>query len=129
MNKENNLNFDQKKAWQVGSITENLAAQYLESQGLVLLRRNYKTKIGEIDLVMRDGDTIVFVEVKYRHHEFYGNVREMVTNAKKKKIIQAAKCYLLEKNIYDRYKCRFDFFGINRLNKEDFIWIRDCFSS
>ena len=62
-----------------GNAAENKAVTYLEEQGLTLRCRNYRTKRGELDIVMQDGDTIVCVEVKFRKKSQYGQAAEFVT--------------------------------------------------
>ncbi|SUP51259.1 endonuclease distantly-like archaeal Holliday junction resolvase [Vibrio metschnikovii] len=62
---------------------EQVAADYLSRHALRLLEKNFTTRVGEIDLVMRDGSCLVFVEVKYRKNQSYGHAAEMVTSHKK----------------------------------------------
>lgn len=77
-----------------GNNAEAFAARHLEGQGMRILTRQYKTKLGEIDLVARDGDEIVFVEVKARSTGEYGYPEEAVTAAKITKIANAGLVYL-----------------------------------
>lgn len=64
---------------EVGSHYETLARDYLTRQGYRFITANFNTRLGEIDLIMKDGHTFVFVEVKYRKHSHYGHAAEMVT--------------------------------------------------
>lgn len=121
----------------IGSIAETDACFYLEKQGLLLIERNYISynaagkKSGEIDLVMRDHHVLVFVEVKKRHHEHYGDVMETITPQKRSRIIRAATQYLVEKNQYNSATCRFDVIGITPENHVDpsqkIEWIKNAF--
>jgi len=79
----------------IGSQAEDRACQYLQDQGLKLIARNYRTRRGEIDLVMKSNNVIVFVEVRYRSSNQYGSPGDSITPAKRKKIIAAAQEYLV----------------------------------
>ena len=65
----------------IGGIFENMAADYLVSQGLLILERNYRCRMGEVDLIARDGNYLVFVEVKYRNSSRNGNAAEEIGRA------------------------------------------------
>ncbi|MDX1491215.1 MAG: YraN family protein [Pseudohongiellaceae bacterium] len=95
-----------------GQQQEQLAEQYLLNKGLSLLERNYLCKAGEIDLVMRDGENLVFVEVRYRKSPAHGSAIESITPNKKRKLIHAAQHYLLKHPKQRRFNCRFDVVGI-----------------
>src|SRR3989304_5065718 len=71
----------------LGRLAEDSACQYLAGNGLKLITRNYKCRRGEIDLVMRHNDSIVFIEVRYRHNNHFGSGAESVIHKKQKKII------------------------------------------
>ena len=79
---------------QRGSDTEQLACEHLQANGLRLLQRNYRLKMGEIDLIMRDGVTIVFVEVRYRKTQRYGGALHSIDPRKQARIIRTAQYYL-----------------------------------
>jgi putative endonuclease len=72
---------------------EDLASEYLKRQGLVILERNYRCRVGEIDVVARDGDTLVFVEVKERGDPSHGGAVEAVTAPKRKRVVRAAELW------------------------------------
>ncbi len=80
---------------QSGDRAEALACRYLEQRGLHLLTRNFHCRRGEIDLVMRDGDSLVFVEVRYRQHTRFGLPAETVSRNKQSRIIHCARYYLM----------------------------------
>ena len=84
------LNKDQ----QFGQTSEAIAADYLQRNGYRILVRNYRTKLGEIDLIGRDGDTLAFIEVKARRSARYDNPKYAVNRWKQKKISMAALTYL-----------------------------------
>lgn len=92
---------------------ENVAAEYLKKQGYVILERNFNTKVGEIDIIAQDKDTIVFVEVKARDNTTFGQPIESITKQKVSKIIRTAEWYLSAKRKYDS-PCRFDVVEILR---------------
>jgi len=110
-----------------GTYYEELACQFLEKHGLVLLERNYRTRSGEIDLIMRQGATLVFVEVKYRSTSTYGNPLETVTRAKQKRIKRTALFYLAQTNCcYDAV--RFDVLGIIQMGQSmKYLWVKGAF--
>ena len=86
-----------------GAASEDQARYYLEAQGLKTLNRNFRTRRGEIDLVMLDSDTLVFVEVRYRKGDRYGSAAESVTYTKQRRISSAAKQFLLSRKKWNRY--------------------------
>lgn len=77
-----------------GALGEKLACQYLQKQGLILLEKNFRLRFAEIDLIMRDQEILVFIEVKYRSSDYYGSTVEQVTPGKQRKIKLAASAYL-----------------------------------
>ena len=110
-----------------GHVGEQLACRYLKKQGLRLVKKNYRVKSGEIDLIMQDKETLVFVEVRYRTHADYGSGIETITAPKRKRIIAAAKYYLLDQCLYDKIHCRFDVMGIDA--KKTMTWIKNAFTT
>ena len=110
----------------VGNRYEQQAARYLEEQGYRILERNYRCRLGEIDLVARNGAYLVFVEVKYRTDGHAGYGFESVDAKKQRRIVRAASWYLYERHIREEQPCRFDvvsFLG------EDVTLIRDAFQT
>lgn len=96
-----------------GDRYESLAAQYLQKKGYEILCRNYYGRRGELDIVARDGDTIVFCEVKYRSKEACGSPLEAVTPLKRRRICRTAAEYLAAEGYSDAWPCRFDVIGIS----------------
>ncbi|MGL5435202.1 MAG: YraN family protein [Lachnospiraceae bacterium] len=113
---------DNKRA--VGGQYEGIAAGYLEKQGLVVLERNYRSRQGEIDLIARDGDYLVFVEVKFRRNDRMGSAQEAVDLRKQQKIGRTAGCYLYQHRYGDDVPCRFDVVAITGTK---ICWIKDAF--
>lgn len=97
---------------QTGWKYEEEACNYLISQGYQILERNYQIRTGEIDVIARDKEYLVFVEVKYRKSTQTGDPLEAVNLRKQKKIIQTARHYLYQKKMTD-VPCRFDVIGIS----------------
>ncbi len=113
----------------IGKLTESLACKHLQSQGLVLKECNYRCKLGEIDLIMQDGNTLVFVEVRYRKSHHYGSAAESVNARKQGKLLLCAKHYLSAKKNHHQ-ACRFDVISLNGpLQAITIDWIPDAFIS
>lgn len=91
-----------------GQEKELLAAGYLKGRGYRILEHNFHSRMGEIDLVARDGAYLVFIEVKYRRDTAAGYPEEAVTAAKQGKIMQTAKYYLMVHGLPENTPCRFD---------------------
>jgi putative endonuclease len=91
----------------IGKRGEELAVRHLEDAGYRIIERNYRCLLGEIDVVARDGESLVFVEVKSRRGEGFGDPQEAVDPKKQKKISRIAQYYLKEKRLRD-VRARFD---------------------
>lgn len=112
----------------IGCRGEKQALDYLQLRGLVHLESNYLCKVGEIDLVMRDGDTLVFVEVRQRKNNLYGTPLETVSSAKKHKLRRTAEHFLLVRKISTRQALRFDVVGILGAGANAQIdWVQNAF--
>jgi putative endonuclease len=113
-----------------GAGYERKAERFLRSRGLRTIERNYRCRGGEIDLIMRDGRTVVFVEVRYRRSTAYGTPGETVSQCKQRRLLHAARHYLAKHAAIGGDPCRFDVIGISgegeatRLN-----WIKNAFSA
>jgi len=109
---------------QRGVESEAIAAAYLQGRGLTILARNYRCRLGEIDLVARDGATTVFVEVRERASSAFGGAAASITSKKRTKLLKAARHYL--SRLPALPQCRFDALLIE--GKPPRIeWIRDAF--
>jgi putative endonuclease len=107
----------------VGARAEQLAADHLSRQGLVIVERNFRTRHGEIDLVARDGASLVFVEVRMRSRGDFGGAAGSVTAAKRARWIAAAQGYLAK--IGREPACRFDVVLLDALDASRVEWVRD----
>jgi putative endonuclease len=112
---------------ELGHQVEQHACRYLESNGLRLIDKNFNCKSGEIDLIMQDGETLVFVEVRYRAKSKYGDSLDSVTRSKQNKIIRTAKYYLQQNDLYDKVPCRFDVIAVDEQINNQVTWIKDAF--
>lgn len=92
----------------IGDTFEDRARAQLMRAGLKLVARNYSTRFGELDLVMRDGEALVFVEVRYRHDTRFGGAAASVTSRKRERLILAAEGFLGAHPQYASCTCRFD---------------------
>lgn len=111
-----------------GSRYEKLAEQYLRRAGLRLLDRNYRARGGEIDLICRDGPTLVFVEVRFRRTSIHGLPVESVSAAKRRRLIHAATLYLQERRLLGQVPCRFDVIGVVLAEGVPVVhWVRHAF--
>lgn len=106
-----------------GAQAEALAARHLERHGLTILTRNFRTRRGEIDLVARDGDTLVFVEVRLRTRSDFGGAAASVTARKQQRLVAAARFYL--SRLAHEPACRFDAVLLDRLTDDAIVWERD----
>lgn len=114
---------NQKRA--IGELAEKKARDFLLANGLKFVTQNYHCAYGEIDLIMRDGDEIVFVEVRLRTHSDYGTALESIDHNKQKKLLTTATHYLQKYGWLDKVSCRFDVIGYS---DTDIDWIKDAFS-
>jgi putative endonuclease len=119
------------KPYPNGACAEKMAESYLERQGLILLERNFQCQLGEIDLIMEHGDSLIFVEVRFRKSPFYGSAVETVTRGKQRKIIKAAQYYLLHNKSARHKPLRFDVMGImpKGFGDYDYDWLQNAFYS
>jgi len=107
-----------------GLDAETLAAMFLQQQGLKLLGRNYRCRFGEIDLVMRDREEVVFVEVRMRRSEAFGGAGASITPSKQRKLMLTAEHYLQAKGTSP---CRFDAVLMKSLQLNEIIWLKNAF--
>ncbi len=110
----------------LGKKGEKLAVKFLKKKGYKVIKQNYKTRIGEIDIIAKDRETLAFIEVKTRESIEYGLPFEAVNRAKKKKIANVALLYL--KKVKEIPPCRFDIVSIYyEQDKPKFKLIKDAF--
>lgn len=114
----------------LGDQAENAACDYLQTQGLKLVERNFLCKRGEIDLIMNQGNTTVFVEVRYRRNSHFGSAAESVDWRKQEKLLAAAEQYLQSHPKAAKGACRFDVVALTHQNQQNTIdWIVDAFQA
>lgn len=108
-----------------GQRAEELCAELLRRSGLRIVARNWRCRLGEIDLVAEDAGTLVFAEVRLRRDARYGGAAESVTPAKRARLIASARLYLAGRA---PAPCRFDVFLLDTLDAARVHWVRNAFS-
>lgn len=111
---------------QKGDGAEQQASRYLQQQGLNLVCSNFRCKMGELDLVMRDGATLVIVEVRFRQSEQFGGALASVTRQKQARIIAATQHYVII-NKLNNVSIRFDVVAVAGDNRLE--WIKNAFQT
>ena len=112
----------------VGRHAEILARDHLTAQGLTEITRNFRCRMGEIDLVMQDGDCLVFAEVRFRNQNRFASAAGSVDQHKQRKIIRTAAAFLGRYPKYSGYSVRFDVVGLDQSGDQTSLrWIRDAF--
>jgi putative endonuclease len=113
-----------------GDVFEDRALEHLQRAGLKLLVRNFATRFGELDLVMRDVDTLVFVEVRYRRHLRFGGGAASVGAAKRERIVRAAQGFLQAHPKLSALPCRFDVIAFEGdARSAECEWIKAAFET
>lgn len=107
----------------LGQSAETRAEAFLKAQGLRPVARNWRCRFGEIDLVMHDRDTLVFVEVRLRNHAGFGDGFDSVTPTKQRRLIATARHYLA--TLKSMPPCRFDVVALR--DGADPAWMRNAF--
>jgi putative endonuclease len=111
----------------LGRAAESFVARYLASKGCVILHQRYRCESGEIDLVVRDGDVLAFVEVKARRRSDYGRPVEAVDWRKRRRLIATARHYLRHQGLHPD-ECRFDVVSVRvGGGRAEATWMRDAF--
>jgi putative endonuclease len=108
----------------IGNQGENRALKFLRSKGLKLRERNYRWKHGEIDLIMQDGNAIVFVEVRFRRNQSFGGAGASINAAKQHRLLLTAERYL--QSLGQEYMARMD---VITLDGDQINWIQNAFES
>jgi len=106
-----------------GVAAEELAANFLAARGLRVVARNYSCRFGEIDLIAKDGETLVFVEVRLRRGARFGGALASITPAKQRRLVATARCYLA--GLRSEPGCRFDAILLDALDERRIEWLRD----
>ena len=113
----------------VGSDAEELAAKFLRRQGLVPVTRNFRCRLGEIDLIMRNANCLVFIEVRYRSSNRFSRAGQTVDLHKQRKLIRTAALFLAKREQFANSLVRFDVVAIDAddSGNETIEWIKDAF--
>lgn len=106
-----------KNRQQTGKFGEQHAAVFLKQNGYTVIERNYRQRCGEIDIIAKDGETLVFIEVKTRRTTGFGSPFEAITTRKKRQIARTAQDYLCRKKLTNK-PARFDVIGIVLLKEQ-----------
>lgn len=109
-----------------GDLAEKKACDFLQTKGLQLITQNFRSRSGEIDLIMRDEKHIVFVEVRSRNNTQFGSAIESVNISKQRKIIRTALYFLQQKRWLHKVNYRFDIVGMKH---DQFEWIKNAFTA
>ncbi|NHH86212.1 YraN family protein [Cobetia sp. MB87] len=117
----------QRRARARGAVIEAEVEQWLAARGLTPVTRNQHAKGGEIDLIMFDAETLVFIEVRYRANSRFGSALESVTHTKQRRLITAARFYLAQHGL--SCSCRFDVVGVEGTSPRSIHWIRHAFEA
>ncbi|OUS31686.1 YraN family protein [Gammaproteobacteria bacterium 45_16_T64] len=115
---------------QIGNQAESEARTYLEQRGLTFKESNFGAKTGEIDLIMIESSTLVFIEVRFRRKLGFGSAAETVTYHKQRKLRKTAQLYMLKRFKTVEIDCRFDVVGIDYCPKtrtRETTWIKSAF--
>lgn len=112
---------------QRGEQAENIAYHFLQQKNMSLLERNFTCRHGEIDLIMRDHNTLVFIEVRMRSNRHFGFAEETVQQKKRTKIIRSAAYFLQTHGHWFQYPSRFDVIAVDAAHEVH--WIQDAFSA
>ncbi len=114
-----------------GNVFEEMAARWLERRGLTILQRNYRCKLGEIDLIARDGQALVFVEVRARSNPRFASAAASVDRRKQQRLLRTAQHYLCRHPEASDLHCRFDVIAVEPRQspaKTAVRWIRSAFT-
>ncbi len=109
-----------------GQAAEKIAAEYLTAKGLKLITSNYRSRFGEIDLIMQDAASLVFIEVRLRKNKTFGGGEESITASKQHKIVITAEYYLQQ---HGSQACRFDALLMDKADTKSIMWIKNAFEA
>ncbi len=113
-----------------GAHCEDLACTHLQHAGLILVARNVQCRHGELDLVMLDGEIVVFVEVRYRRGLAFGDGIDSIGSGKRQRLLKAAALWLADTPRFARRTCRFDVVAVTgTLQQPRFDWCKNAFDA
>jgi putative endonuclease len=111
----------------IGVQAEQWAVRYLQQQGLKLVAQNYRSRFGEIDLIMQDGTSLVFIEVRLRRNADFGGAAASIDAHKQKRLIRTAHQYLA--GLSHTPPCRFDALLLDDMKGENVQWLKNAFDA
>ena len=115
---------------QRGAEAESVAQDYLEMRGLKVVERNYRCRVGELDLVLTDNEMLVIAEVRFRSNTGFASPQETVDRKKQAKLIRATQHFLQSRPALRQYPVRFDVVAVSGLGKANEVnWIKHAFST
>jgi putative endonuclease len=119
----------QYKPHSTGNCQEKIAAEFLEGHGLHLVESNFHSRFGEIDLILLDGETLVFAEVRFRKSSGFGSALDSITRHKQLRIMKTARFFLTRNRRFQQSNCRFDVIAIDEScdGKISLDWIKSAF--
>ena len=109
-----------------GQAAERIAAEYLTAKGLKLITSNYRSRFGEIDLIMQDSASLVFIEVRLRQNKKFGGAEESITASKQHKFVITAEYYMQQ---HGSQACRFDALLMDKADTKSITWIKNAFEA
>lgn len=114
-----------------GHAAEKLAATFLTNNGLTLVMQNYHCRFGEIDLIMQETDTLVFIEVRLRSNSQFGSAGDSITKSKQSKLIATAQHFLQnhQHGLFANAACRFDAILMNKADLNHIEWLHNAFDA
>lgn len=115
----------------LGAAAEQIAAEYLRAQGLEILDRNFRRRLGELDIIARDGDVLVIAEVRTRSSDRFGGAAASVDPGKQTRLIRAAHQLLQQRRELSKLRVRFDVLVVAEVGEESpkVEWLRHAFST
>lgn len=124
---------DKRTHTSLGDQAEDWAQIYLERRGLKTITKNFHAARGEIDLIMRHNQTLVFVEVRLRSTNSHGSAIESINDKKQRRLISAAQEYLQTERLWEKTECRFDTVCLdkdpNNSHQYQVEWLRNAFGT
>ena len=111
-----------------GHTVEQYALKFLKKNGLSIVTTNYHSRFGEIDIIAKDYQQLIIIEVRHRQHHHFGSSLESITLSKQRKIIQTTLYFLLENTEYQSWPIRFDVMASDQ-NQKQFQWIQGAFDA
>ena len=113
-----------------GAWAEDMALAFALKQGLIEVARNFHCRYGEIDLILNDGDTLVFAEVRYRAAGALVSPIQSITAAKQRRLLASAEYYLQRRGENDQCQCRFDVLAVSGHDPSPTVhWLRNAFQA